>query len=245
MPRYALTIEYDGTPFRGWQRQATGLSVQEALEEAVRAFTGAPAQVVGAGRTDSGVHARGQRAHVDIARDDPPEVIRNALNHHLRPAPIVVIEAQVVDEDFHARFSATGRYYQYLITNRRAPPALEARRTWWVPGYLDTEAMHEAAQYLVGRHDFSSFRSADCQANSPVKTLDTLVVLRENETITIEARAKSFLHHQVRNMVGTLKLIGEDKWPIGAMARVLRARDRRTAGPTAPAEGLYLMDVTY
>jgi tRNA pseudouridine38-40 synthase len=245
MPRYKLTIEYDGGPFRGWQRQSGGDSVQQALEEAVRKFCGEDVQVVGAGRTDAGVHATGQVAHLDLARTVTPETLRNALNHHLRPRPIAVLEAALVPDGFHARFSATARQYVYRIVNRRAPLTLEAGRAWQVPTPLDAEVMHEAAQRLIGRHDFTSFRSALCQAKSPVKTLDRLAVKRLGDRLEITALARSFLHHQVRNMVGTLKLIGEGRWPVERTEAVLAARDRAAAGPTAPACGLYLVRVDY
>jgi tRNA pseudouridine38-40 synthase len=245
MPRYKLTLEYDGRPFRGWQRQSDGDSVQQALEDAVRDFCGEEVQVVGAGRTDAGVHATGQVAHLDLARTVIPETLRNALNHYLRPRPLAVLEAALVQDDFHARFSATARHYVYRIVNRRAQLTLEAGRAWQVPTPLDAEIMHEAAQRLVGRHDFTSFRSALCQAKSPVKTLDRLAVKRLGDRLEITALARSFLHHQVRNMVGTLKLIGEGRWPIEQIEAALAAHDRAAAGPTAPACGLYLVRVDY
>ena len=245
MPRYKLTLEYDGGPFRGWQRQSDGASVQQTLEDAVRAFCGEAAQVVAAGRTDAGVHARGQVAHLDLAREVTPETLRNALNHHLRPHPVAVLEAVTAADGFHARFSAKARHYVYRIVNRRAPLALEAGRAWQVPVPLDAEIMHEAAQRLIGRHDFTSFRSALCQARSPVKTLDRLTIRRLDHRIEITAVALSFLHHQVRNMVGTLKLVGEGRFPVSHVEAVLAARDRSAAGPTAPACGLYLMRVDY
>jgi tRNA pseudouridine38-40 synthase len=201
--------------------------------------------VVGAGRTDAGVHATGQVAHLDLARAVTPETLRNALNYHLRPHPVVVLQAAVAAPDFHARFSARMRHYLYRIVNRRAPLSLEARRAWHVPAPLDAEAMHEAAQHLVGRHDFTSFRSALCQARSPVKTLDRLIVRRVGERLEITALARSFLHHQVRNMVGTLKLVGEGRQPVESMEAVLATRDRAAAGPTAPACGLYLTRIDY
>jgi tRNA pseudouridine38-40 synthase len=245
MPRYRLMLEYDGGPFRGWQRQASGASVQASLEAAVLAFCGEHVQVVGAGRTDAGVHAQGQVAHLDLSRAVALETLRNALNHHLRPQPIVVLEAAMVAADFHARFSATMRHYRYRIVNRRPPLALDRGRAWQVPRHLDAEIMHEAAQSLAGRHDFTSFRSALCQARSPVKTLSQLAVVRTGERIEIVARARSFLHHQIRNIVGTLKLIGEGRWPVAQIEAVLAARDRAAAGPTAPACGLYLTRVDY
>ena len=243
--RFKLTLEYDGTGFVGWQRQDNGLSAQQALEEAVFRFCGEQAVLHAAGRTDSGVHALGQVAHVDIAKDTDAKTVRDALNFHVRPHAVAVLAAEAVDDDFHARFSATERRYLYRILNRRAPAVLERERVWWVAPPLDADAMHEAAQELVGRHDFSSFRAAECQAKSPEKTLDVLNVARLGEEIHITARARSFLHHQVRNMVGTLKLVGEGKWTAGDMARALAAKSRAAAGPTAPAAGLYLTGVGY
>ena len=245
MPRYKLTLEYDGGPFRGWQRQANGPSVQETLEDAIAAFCGQEVRVVAAGRTDAGVHAQGQVAHVDLEQEVRLDTLRNALNYHLRPAPVVVLEAAEVAPQFHARFSARARHYRYRIVCRRAPPALERGHAWFVPGRLDVELMQEAALRLLGRHDFSSFRSSLCQAKSPIKTLDQLNVAHRGEQIEICARARSFLHHQVRNMVGTLKLVGERKWPVERMEAVLAARNRAAAGPTAPACGLYLVQVDY
>jgi tRNA pseudouridine38-40 synthase len=245
MPRYKLTLEYDGVPYRGWQRQSDGPSIQAALEEAVQAFCGEPAQVIGAGRTDAGVHASGQVAHLDLARDVPLDTLRNALNFHLRSQPIAVLEAVAVADDFHARFSARLRYYRYRIVNRRPPLALDRGRAWQVPVHLDVEVMHEAAQRLIGHHDFSSFRSSLCQAKSPVKTLAQLAVARIGDRIEIIARARSFLHHQVRIIVGTLKLVGEGRWPVERIETALAARNRAAAGPTAPACGLYLVRVDY
>lgn len=245
MPRFKLTIEYDGTPFVGWQRQDNGPSVQAALEAAVRGYCQVDALVQGAGRTDAGVHALGQVAHVDLPRDDRDEVVANALNAHLRPHPIAVLKAERVDDDFHARFSAKERGYVYRIVNRRAPAVLEINHAWWVSVPLDAAAMHHAAQALVGKHDFSSFRAAECQADSPVKTLDDIAVARAGDVISITTRARSFLHHQVRNFVGTLKFVGEGKWTAGDVRRVLEARARSAAGPTAPPDGLYLTHVRY
>ena len=245
MPRFKLTIEYDGTDYVGWQRQANGPSIQGALEDAARAYCQIDALVQGAGRTDAGVHARGQVAHVDLMRDDHPDVVRNALNAHLKPRPISVISAEKVTEAFHARFSANERGYRYLILNRRAPPALDARQVWWVAAPLNVEAMHEAAQVLVGRHDFTTFRAVQCQADSPVKTLDALDVTRDGEMIAVTTRARSFLHHQVRNFVGTLRLVGEGRWTAADVAAALAARDRSAGGPTAPSTGLCLMHVGY
>ncbi|MCC6915245.1 MAG: tRNA pseudouridine(38-40) synthase TruA [Rhodospirillaceae bacterium] len=245
MPRFKLIIEYDGAPYVGWQRQDNGPSVQGALEDAVRGYCQVKAVVHGAGRTDAGVHALGQVAHVDIPRDDRPHVVVNALNAHLRPHPIAVLGAEKVDEEFHARFSALERAYEYRILNRRAAPALDIGRVWWVAQPLDARAMHEAAQRLVGNHDFTSFRAAECQAKSPQKTLDQLDVARHADMIVVTARARSFLHHQVRNMVGTLKLVGEGKWSPRDVTDALEARTRSAAGPTAPPGGLYFARVTY
>lgn len=245
MSRYKLTIEYDGGGFVGWQRQDNGRSVQQVLEEAVHAFCGETVTVHGAGRTDSGVHALGQVAHIDLVRAADADTVRDAVNFHLKPAPVTILAAEPVDDDFHARFSARVRLYRYRILNRRPAPALDRGRVWWVPVPLDAEAMAEAARALLGRHDFTSFRATLCQAKSPIKTLDGLSVARLGEEIVVEARARSFLHHQVRNMVGTLKLVGEGKWKTADVARALAARDRSAAGPTAPAEGLYLVEVLY
>ena len=245
MPRYKLIIEYDGRPFHGWQRQKNGASVQEALEQAVLNFSGETVTIQGAGRTDAGVHAVGQVAHLDLEKDVSLESLQNAINYHLRPKPIAVIQAAQVSDDFHARFSATGREYLYRIVNRRAPLVLEAGRAWHLPGMIEAEVMHEAAQRLIGKHDFTSFRSSACQADSPVKTLDRVAVIRKSEEIRITVAARSFLHHQVRNIVGTLKLIGEHKWTIDKIEEALEAKNRAAAGPTAPADGLYLMKVEY
>jgi tRNA pseudouridine38-40 synthase len=246
MPRYKVTIEYDGGPFVGWQRQENGLTVQQALEEAVAAFTGETVVVKGAGRTDSGVHALGQVAHFDLATERTTDVIRDALNAHLRPHPIAILSAERVAEDFDARFSAVRRHYVYRLSDRRAPPVIERGRVWWVGGQtLDAAPMHEAAQALVGNHDFTTFRSADCQAKSPVKTLDRLEVTREDGEIIVRATARSFLHNQVRSMVGALKRVGEGKWPITAVGEALEARDRSRSGPVAPPQGLYLVAVDY
>ncbi len=245
MTRYKLTLEYDGAGFVGWQRQDNGPSLQAALEAAVLGFCGEAVTVQGAGRTDAGVHALGQVAHVDLAKATDADTVRDALNAHLKPAAIAVLAAEVVDGDFHARFSALERVYRYRIVNRRARLALDRGRAWFVPQPLDAAAMHDAASALLGHHDFTSFRARECQAKSPVKTLDVLEVIRDGHEIRIEARARSFLHHQVRNMVGTLKLVGEGKWGRAEVERALEARDRSAAGPTAPAEGLYLVSVGY
>jgi tRNA pseudouridine38-40 synthase len=243
--RYRLTVEYDGTPFNGWQRQANGNSVQGCLEDAIFALTGERAALMVAGRTDAGVHATAQVAHFDSARSFAPDTVRDALNFHLKPRPIAVVAVDIAPADFHARFSATGRAYRYRIVNRRAPVALDRDRVWWVPAPLDAGRMAEGARHLLGHHDFSTFRASECQAKSPVKTLDVLDVTRQGDEIVITAAARSFLHHQVRNMVGTLKLVGEGRWSPDDVATALEARDRRAGGPTAPASGLYLVGVRY
>ena len=245
MPRYKLTLEYDGRGFVGWQRQDNGPSVQEALEDAIEAFSGERVATVAAGRTDSGVHALGQVAHFDLAKTREPGVVRDALNHQLRDRMVSVLAAEAVDGDFHARFSAVERVYRYRIVNRRSPLALDAGRAWWAPSPLDADAMRAAAQILVGEHDFSSFRASHCQAKSPVRTLDELAVERRGDEVAVTARSRSFLHHQVRNMVGTLVLVGEGKWRAEDVAAALAARDREAGGPTAPADGLYLVAVHY
>ncbi len=245
MPRYKLTIEYCGAGLVGWQRQAKGLSVQQALETAIHDFSGATVRVFGAGRTDAGVHALAQIAHVDLPREAAPEVIRSAVNYHLRPQAISVVAVEPMSSEFDARRSATQRHYLYRILNRRAPPALERGRVWHVAAPLDLAAMREGARHLVGHHDFSTFRDSLCQAKSPVKTLDALDLSREGDEIHIAARARSFLHHQVRNMAGTLKLVGLGRWQPEDVARALAARDRRAGGPTAPAAGLTLVEIRY
>jgi tRNA pseudouridine38-40 synthase len=245
MPRYRLILEYGGGPFVGWQRQDNGPSVQGALEEAIEKFSSLRVTVTGAGRTDAGVHAKGQVAHFDLEKGFAPDKVRDALNHFLRPHPVVVLEADVAADDFHARFSATKRHYLYRILNRRSPPALDHGFVWHVSASLDEEAMHRAAQALVGQHDFTTFRAAECQAQSPVKTLDRLTVTRQGEEIHIEAEARSFLHHQVRSFVGSLKLVGEGKWRARDLADALQARDRSRCGPVAPSDGLCLMKVDY
>jgi tRNA pseudouridine38-40 synthase len=245
MPRYKMTIEYDGGPFAGWQLQANAPTVQGAMEDAFLSLTGARLTVHAAGRTDAGVHARGQVAHVDLDRLWDTRVLRNAINAHLRPHPVSVLTVETVTEDFHARFKAIRRLYLYRIANRPAPLTLERGKAWWHPVVLDHAAMNEAAQALVGKHDFTTFRAAECQAQSPVKTLDRIDVTRQGDMIDITLEARSFLHHQVRSMVGSLKLVGEGKWPIGEVKAALLARDRTRCGPVAPPTGLYLMRVDY
>lgn len=243
--RYRLTLEYDGAPFFGWQRQDNGPSVQGALEEAIEKLSGERVTVNGAGRTDAGVHALGQVAHFDLEKQFSPDAIRDALNFHLRPAPIAVLAAAAVRDDFHARFSAVGRHYLYRILDRRSPPALERGKVWHIAHALNADAMDEAAQMLVGSHDFTTFRAAECQAKSPVKTLDRLSVRRAGDEIHIEASARSFLHRQIRSFTGTLKLVGEGKWQPRDVAAALAARDRARCGPVAPPDGLYLVRVDY
>lgn len=245
MPRYRLTLEYDGCPFVGWQRQENGPSVQACVEKAVLNLSGEQVTVAGAGRTDAGVHALAQVAHFDLEKPFDPEKLRDALNYHLRPEPIAVIAASPAAADFHARFSATSRTYLYRILNRRAAPALQRGRVWHVARSLDSDRMQGAAKYLLGRHDFTTFRAAECQARSPVKTLDHLVVRALDGELHIVARARSFLHHQIRSIAGTLKLVGEGKWQPGDVGEALAACDRSRCGPVAPAEGLYLVCVDY
>jgi tRNA pseudouridine38-40 synthase len=245
MPRYKIIVEYDGTPFSGWQIQANGPSIQGELARAIEGFSGCREVPRGAGRTDAGVHSRGQAAHFDLVRAYSPETVRDALNSHLRPAPIAILACETVDENFDARFSAKARHYLYRIVTRRAPLALDRDRAWQVRVPLDAGAMHEAAQLLLGRHDFTTFRSAQCQAKSPLRTLDRLDVSVEGENILIEASARSFLHHQVRSMAGSLKLVGEGKWTSGDLRGALEAKDRAACGPVAPACGLTFMKVDY
>ena len=245
MPRYRITIEYDGTSFVGWQVQENGPSIQGRLAQAITCFCGEEVVPRGAGRTDAGVHALGQVAHFDLEKDWPPGTVRDALNSHLRPDPIAVLDCKKVAGDFDARFSALKRQYLYRIVDRRTPLALDRDRAWQVPRRLDTRSMNVAAKALVGNHDFTTFRSVQCQAKSPVKTLDRLDVKRQRGIIHIEAEARSFLHNQVRSMVGALKLVGEGKWTVEDVATALEARDRAACAPVAPACGLYLMKVDY
>ena len=245
MPRYKLTIEYDGAPFSGWQIQADQLTVQGVLTAAIEALSGEKTLVQGAGRTDAGVHARGQVAHVDLAKDWDSHTVRDALNAHLRPHPVAVLLAERVADDFNARTSARKRHYLYRIINRRADLTFDSRLAWRVPRLLDAAAMHVAAQRLVGKHDFTTFRAAECQANSPVKTLDQLDVVRAGENVNVYASARSFLHHQVRSMAGSLVVVGNGGWSADDLGKALEARDRSACGQVAPPDGLYLMKVDY
>lgn len=245
MPRYRVTLEYDGGSFVGWQRQDNGPSVQAALEKALFSLSSEEVTVTGAGRTDAGVHALGQAAHFDLAKEFAPGKVRDALNHFLRPQPIAVLDAEIATHSFHARFDAVARHYHYRIACRKAPLALERGRAWHIIHALDVDAMHEAAQTLVGLHDFTTFRAAECQAKSPLKTLDRLDVSRAADEIHISASARSFLHNQVRSMVGSLKLVGGGKWKSRDLKAALEAQDRARCGPVAPPEGLYLVRVDY
>jgi tRNA pseudouridine38-40 synthase len=245
MTRFALELEYDGAGFIGWQRQAVGISVQAVLEDAAARLAGEPVTVIVAGRTDSGVHALGQVAHLDLGRDIAPGKLAEALNFHTKPHRMTVLSAAIVPDDWSARFSAVRRCYRYVILNRRARPALNAGRVWHVPHRLDAAAMAAGAAHLLGRHDFTSFRAASCQANSPWRTLDRLDVARDGDEVIVTAEARSFLHHQVRNMVGSLKLVGEGNWQPARIRAALAATHRSAAGPTAPPEGLFLVAVGY
>jgi tRNA pseudouridine38-40 synthase len=245
MPRYRITLEYDGGPFVGWQMQAVGQSVQGRLAEAIAKFSAETVLPRAAGRTDAGVHALGQVAHFDLARTWPPETVRAAVNFHLRPDPIAIVDCVIAADAFDARHCARARHYRYRILPRAAPPVLERDRVWWVRRHLDETAMANAARCLLGRHDFTTFRAAACQAASPLKTLDRLTITREGEEIRIEASARSFLHHQVRSIVGSLKLVGDGSWREDDLHAALEARDRSACGPVAPARGLYLLRVEY
>ena len=245
MTRFKLIVEYDGTDFVGWQRQANGFSIQQALEEAVIAFSGESATISAAGRTDAGVHALRQTVHLDLQSQSDPLTVLKAVNFHLKPARIAVVEAEIAPADFNARFSAVARSYRYRILNRRAPPTVDTGRVWHVVRPLDVQLMQRGAKNLIGKHDFTTFRSSHCQAASPVKTLDSLEVSRSGDEVVIDARARSFLHNQVRAMVGTLKRVGEGRWSPNDVKSALAAHDRSSAGPTAPACGLYLVDVVY
>ena len=243
--RWKLTIEHDGRPYVGWQRQAQGQSVQQEIEEAIAKFSGESPRLHAAGRTDAGVHALGQVAHFDLERTTEGKVVREALNHYLRPQPISIVSAEAVDPHFHARMSARQRHYRYVVLNRPARPALDIGRAWHVPYVLDIAAMREGAAHLVGKHDFTSFRATECQAKSPVRTLDQLDIVEDGPNLVFVVSARSFLHHQVRNMVGTLILVGRGKWRSEQVAQALAAQDRAAAGPTAPPDGLYLVAVDY
>lgn len=245
MPRYRLLIEYDGRPYHGFQAQGSLASVQASLERAVKGFSGEMRRVQTAGRTDAGVHALGQVVHVDLEKDWKPEVVRNAMNAHLVPEPIAVLEASVAPEGWHARFSATERRYIYRILNRKSPPALDQGRVWHVKKPLDAEAMHDAAQALVGHHDFTTFRDLACQANSPMKTLDVARVRREGEEVVLAFASRSFLHRQVRSMTGSLAEVGVGRWTAADLKVALEAKDRTACGPVAPPDGLYLVGVDY
>ncbi|TPK55117.1 MULTISPECIES: tRNA pseudouridine(38-40) synthase TruA [unclassified Mesorhizobium] len=247
MPRFRLDIEYDGSLFAGWQHQADQPSVQQAIEQAIEKFCGQQVRLRAAGRTDAGVHATAQVAHVDLARAWPDDKVRDAVNAHLQGAGnrIAILKATTVVDGFDARFSAIGRHYLYRILNRRAPSALEKGKVWWVPKQLDAAAMHEAAKVLLGRHDFTTFRSTQCQAESPVRTLDRLDVSRSGDMIEVRASARSFLHNQVRSMVGSLKRVGEGAWTAGDLKAALEAHDRAACGQVAPPDGLFLIGVDY
>ena len=245
MFRYKITIEYDGKPYVGWQIQDNGLSVQEVLSTAVKNLTGEEFVPKGSGRTDAGVHALGQVAHIDLSKEWNLSKIRDGLNYHLRPAPIAVTKAEVVDEEFDARFSAIRRHYRYVIVNRRARLTIDRAYAWQVPRPLDHELMNEAAQSFVGHHDFTTFRSTHCQAKSPLKTIDTVSVLRDGEKVIVECSARSFMHNQVRSMVGSLAEVGMGKWPVSGIQSAIDAKDRAACGPVAPAHGLYFLKVEY
>lgn len=245
MFRYKITIEYDGTPYVGWQIQDNGLSVQEVLSTALKNLTREEFVPKGSGRTDAGVHALGQVAHIDLSKEWNLSKIRDGLNYHLRPAPIAVTKAEVVDEEFDARFSAIRRHYRYVIVNRRARLTIDRAYAWQVPRPLDHELMNEAAQSFVGHYDFTTFRSTHCQAKSPLKTIDTVSVLREGEKVIVECSARSFMHNQVRSMVGSLAEVGMGKWPVSGIQSAIDAKDRAACGPVAPAHGLYFLKVEY
>ncbi len=245
MPRYKCTVEYDGTGFCGWQKQHGLPSVQQTIMDAIKLFCGQEVDVVASGRTDAGVHATAQVIHFDLEKAQDPFKIISAINHHIKPQPVAIINAVEVSEDFHARFSAKKRYYTYRIINRRAPLAIEFMRAWQVAVPLDEKLMQSAANYLIGKHDFTSFRDTECQSKSPLKTLDELRVQRNGDEINIYISAQSFLHHMVRNITGTLKMVGEGKWKPEYMLDIISAKNRSNAGPTAPAHGLYFTKVDY
>lgn len=245
MATYKLIVEYDGTPFVGWQRQENGLAVQQVIEEAFKGFCGEDLRVRGAGRTDTGVHALGQVVDVTLEREFPADKVRDALNYHMKPHPIAVVSAEQVAEDFSARFDASQRHYLYSFTDRRAPLTLTKNRSWQVPTPLDADAMHTSAQCLVGQHDFTTFRASGCQAKSPVRTMDKLTVSRVGDEVHLNVSALSFLHSQIRSFAGSLKLVGEGKWSARDMRRALEAEDRSQCGPIAPPHGLYFVRVDY
>ncbi len=245
MPRYKVILEFDGGPFVGWQRQDNGRSVQTALEEAVFRFTGEKVAAFSAGRTDAGVHALAMPAHFDLAAPKAPDVVRDALNFHLKPEPIAVLKADEVAGDFHARFSATARRYRYRIVNRRAPLTLDAGRAWRLAPPIDADAMHRASQALIGRHDFTTFRASTCQADTPVKTLSAISVRRDSDDVLIETAARSFLHHQVRSMAGSLAEVGMGRWSVADFEAAFRAADRSRCAQVAPPEGLYFLGADY
>lgn len=245
MRRWKLTIEYDGTEFSGWQRQAEVLTVQQVIEEAIEKFSGEKVVIHGSGRTDAGVHARANAAHFDLAKDITADKIRDALNFYVRPHRIAILQVDQVADDFHARFNAGDRSYRYFIVNRRAELALELGRAWHIHRNLDIGVMQQAADMLLGKHDFSTFRAQGCQANSPIRTLDILRITREDELVTIYAKARSFLYHQVRNMVGTLVMVGSGQWSLDEFAAAFAACDRTKGGPTAPPQGLVFWEVNY
>jgi tRNA pseudouridine38-40 synthase len=245
MPRYKLTLEYDGGPYRGWQSQANGPSVQDAVERAIEGFSGERVRLTAAGRTDAGVHASGQVAHVDLGRDWPTRTVREAVNAHLKQESVAVLAVELAAEDFSARFSATGRRYLYRILNRPGPPALLKGQVWHLRRELDVAAMHAAAQVLVGLHDFTTFRDAACQSKSPLKTLAEARVERVGEEVRLHFAARSFLHRQVRSMTGTLAEVGTGRWTARDVAEALAAADRARCGPVAPPQGLYLVEVVY
>lgn len=245
MPRYFLQIEYDGRPFCGFQRQENGPSVQQTIEEAVYRASGETVSLRAAGRTDTGVHATGQVVHIDLAKEWVPEKLQAALNAHMRPAPVSVLFAKAVSSEFDARFSATGRHYRYIIINRRAPLTVQKGLAWHVPIPLDANSMDLAVQSIIGKHDFTTFRAAQCQANSPVRSIDRAQVTRDGDKIELTLNARSFLHNQVRSIVGSLKKIGDGSWPIEQMGEILKAADRSKCGPVAPPDGLYLERVDY
>lgn len=245
MTKYKITIEYDGTNISGWQRQANGPSIQQYIEEAIEVFTKEKVFVYAAGRTDAGVHATGQVAHFELQKMIAPEIVQRAVNHFLKPNTVVIIDCQIADDDFHARFSAKKRHYKYLITNRRAPSVLEVNRTWHIHKKLDVEKMQQAASFLIGNHDFTSFRALQCQAASPIKTMDEIKIYRDEDKIYFTLKATSFLHHMVRNIVGTLVQVGLGAWTPEYIEAVLAAKDRSKAGPTAPPQGLYFTKIDY